>query len=133
VFAIEPSTNGNPIPRADFTAVSSPPTDLLMAERLFPDDSSFITVSTIDCMLSTPFPISVLFYKREPGDICILQIIYIISSEFQILKNGLVINTDSLRVSPKAAVVCLLFSIKMPVHLRLTRNPLWFSFPLILQ
>jgi hypothetical protein len=50
VFDIEPSSMGKPILRADLTAGSSPPTDLLMTERLSPDDTWVIILSRIDAI-----------------------------------------------------------------------------------
>jgi len=39
---------GKPKLRADLTALLSPPTELLMAERLFPDDTWVIILSIIE-------------------------------------------------------------------------------------
>jgi hypothetical protein len=41
---------GKPILRADLTAGSSPPTDLLIAERLSPDDTWVIILSRIEAI-----------------------------------------------------------------------------------
>jgi hypothetical protein len=50
VFAMDPIIMGRPILRADWTAFPSPPTDLLMRERLSPVATCFIRSATMSIM-----------------------------------------------------------------------------------
>jgi len=64
-----PNTSGTLIASADLTAFSSPPTDLLMAESLVPDESSFITESTIDPLHVPQLPTSVSLCQNVLWDV----------------------------------------------------------------